>query len=65
MTIEYMSIVLILTKKNHHDIYVFGHSHFVSQKKISDDSKYFNCGEWITQSYYLDFDGKKSKLLKF
>ena len=54
-----------INKKNHHDIYIFGHSHFVSQKKISNDSKYFNCGEWITQSYYLDFDGKKSKLLKF
>ena len=50
---------------NHKDIYVFGHSHKVTERQISEKSKYYNVGEWIYSSHYLESDCKYFKIKKF
>tara|TARA_B100000405_G_scaffold275142_1_gene216322 strand:- start:464 stop:1216 length:753 start_codon:yes stop_codon:yes gene_type:complete len=47
------------------DIFIFGHSHYVNKEKISDNSIYFNCGEWINNSFFLESDGEKYELKEF
>ena len=47
------------------DFFIFGHSHFKNQYKISKASTYFNCGEWINGSSYLEYDSSKFKLLDY
>ena len=54
-----------VNNKIFHDAYIFGHSHYVNEKKISDKSTYFNCGEWINKSFYLKSDGKYFTLKEF
>ena len=49
----------------HHDFYIFGHRHLPLQLAVSDNSTYFNLGEWVTQFTYLEYDGTEAKLLKF
>ena len=43
----------ILTKE-HFDYFVFGHRHLPLDFKLSDNSTYFNLGEWINYSTYLE-----------
>ena len=50
---------------NHHDVYIFGHSHKVSERKINEKSKYYNMGEWISSSNYLVTDCKTFRINKF
>lgn len=52
-------------RKNPTDIFVFGHSHHVNREPISNKSTYFNCGEWINDSYYLESDGGNYELKRF
>ncbi len=54
-----------LNNKIFHDAYIFGHSHHINEEKISDKSTYFNCGEWINNSFYLESDGKYFNLKEF
>jgi UDP-2,3-diacylglucosamine hydrolase len=50
---------------NHNDVYVFGHSHKVSERVINKRSKYYNTGEWISSSNFLVTDCKTFKIKKF
>lgn len=52
-------------KSTPHDYYVFGHRHLPLELRVSDNSTYFNLGEWITQCNYLKFDGAKATLKVF
>jgi len=47
------------------DIFVFGHSHYVNKKNISNTSTYYNCGEWINNSFYLESNGERYELKEF
>ena len=47
------------------DFFIFGHSHFKNEFKISKESTYFNCGEWINGSSYLEYDSSKFKLIDY
>ena len=51
--------------KNPTDIFVFGHSHYVNKKNISNISTYYNCGEWINNSFYLESNGERYELKEF
>lgn len=52
-------------KKTPIDIFVFGHSHYVNKKSMQNNSVYFNCGEWISNSFYLESNGDKYELKEF
>jgi len=52
-------------KTHHHDYYVFGHRHLPLVLMVSDNSTYFNLGEWVSQCNYLEFDGKEATLKVF
>ncbi len=52
-------------KKSPVDIFIFGHSHYANKKNVSSKSTYFNCGDWITNSYYLKTNGEKYELKTF
>jgi len=49
----------------HHDYYVFGHLHFPYSKPISEESMYFNIGDWVNYFSYGVFDGSQFKIEKF
>ncbi len=49
-------------KENNIDVFVFGHSHVKTKKKLPEGCYYFNCGEWMTGSPYLESDGKNFEL---
>lgn len=51
--------------KEINDAYIFGHSHKVSEKEISELSTYYNTGEWISQSNYLVYKSGKFNLKNF
>ncbi|MEM6842374.1 MAG: UDP-2,3-diacylglucosamine diphosphatase [Bacteroidota bacterium] len=52
-------------QKQHHDYYVFGHRHLPLQIPLSERSRYYNLGEWITQPHYGIFDGQTFELRAF
>ncbi|MEM6736039.1 MAG: UDP-2,3-diacylglucosamine diphosphatase [Bacteroidota bacterium] len=56
---------LDVEKRSHHDFYVFGHRHMPLEMNLSNQSTYFNLGEWMTSNSYLKFDGEKAILLNF
>ncbi|MEQ9439526.1 MAG: UDP-2,3-diacylglucosamine diphosphatase [Cyclobacteriaceae bacterium] len=49
----------------HHDYYVFGHRHLPLDIPVSDASRYYNIGEWISQQSYGVFDGQQFQLQTF
>jgi UDP-2,3-diacylglucosamine hydrolase len=51
--------------KSHHDFYIFGHRHLPLELAVSENSTYYNLGEWVTQCHYLVYDGSQANLLKF
>ena len=50
---------------NHHDYYIFGHSHQPIEKKINSNSKYINVGDWIKNSNYLVVKNEQFQLKSF
>ena len=50
---------------NHHDYYIFGHSHQPIEKKINSTSKYINVGDWIKNSNYLVVKNEQFQLKSF
>lgn len=56
---------LEFNKKNLINIFVFGHSHIANKRLIKKNSVYFNCGEWINHSFYLESNGDKYELKEF
>lgn len=49
----------------HHDYYIFGHRHLSLELAVGENSTYFNLGEWVGGSTYLEFDGTKATLKTF
>lgn len=49
----------------HHDYYIFGHRHLPLKLKVSENSTYFNLGEWVSQNTFLQLDGEKIELIEF
>lgn len=49
----------------HYDYYIFGHRHLPLELQVSENSTYYNLGEWVNQSTYLEFDGDKAELKTF
>ena len=50
---------------NHHEFYIFGHTHCPYIKALSHSSSYCNLGDWISHYTYACFDGVTLSLLKF
>lgn len=49
----------------HHDYYVFGHRHLPIEAPIGEKATYFNLGEWIAGSSYLEITVHKAILKTF
>lgn len=52
-------------QKTHHDYYIFGHRHLALDIAITNNSRYFNLGEWVNNSHYGMFDGENFVLSKY
>lgn len=52
-------------KSSHYDYYIFGHRHLPLELPVSDNSTYFNLGEWVNQCTYLEIDGDNAVLKVF
>jgi len=52
-------------KKKHYDYFVFGHRHLPLEFDLSNNSKYFNLGDWINYCTYLVIDEKGVALKKW
>lgn len=53
-------------KKGHHaDYFIFGHRHLPLDKKVAENSRYINLGDWIRYNTYAYFDGEELRLEKF
>lgn len=52
-------------KKEHIDYFIFGHRHLPLEIPISENSIYFNLGEWIKHNTYAVFDGEKLEMIIF
>jgi UDP-2,3-diacylglucosamine hydrolase len=52
-------------KKKHYDYFVFGHRHLPLEFDLSNDSKYFNLGDWIHYCTYLVIDENGVALKKW
>lgn len=52
-------------KNRHVDYFVFGHRHLAMELALSENSKWINLGDWITQFNYAVWDGTEMKLLKY
>lgn len=51
--------------REHIDFFVFGHRHLPIDYKLSDNSRYINLGDWITNFTYAAFDGTDMHLKKW
>ena len=54
-----------LEAKVHHDLYIFGHRHLPLELEVSDNSTYFNLGEWVSQYTYLELSESETRLKHF
>jgi UDP-2,3-diacylglucosamine hydrolase len=52
-------------KKQHIDFFIFGHRHLVIDKKVGENSRYINLGDWIKFNTYALWDGVKLQVLAF
>lgn len=48
--------------ENPFDYFIFGHSHKAVEMALSEQSKYFNTGEWLETCSYVEYDGKRASL---
>lgn len=53
-----------LTKK-HYDFFIFGHRHLPMEVKVGENSTYFNLGEWIKYTTYLEVGAENVELKAF
>ncbi len=60
--ITYSKAVLKEKNVNH---FIFGHRHHPVVFSLSQNSTYYNLGEWISQCNYLVFDGEKCDLIQY
>ncbi len=52
-------------EKKHHDYYVLGHRHMKMKLPVSENSTYFNLGDWLQGSPYGIFDGQTLEVLEY
>ena len=52
-------------KKEHIDLFIFGHRHLVLDLKIGDRSRYVNLGAWFKEPHYLVIDSSGAELKKW
>lgn len=52
-------------QEKHYDYFVFGHRHLPMEIQLSDNSTYFNLGDWISHYTYGVFDGEEFLLKQF
>ena len=52
-------------KKEHIDLFVFGHRHLVLDLKIGEHSRYVNLGAWFKEPHYLVVDSEGAELKKW
>ncbi len=48
-----------------YDFFIFGHRHLPMEIEVSENSKYFNLGDWISHYTYGVFDGEDMELKNF
>lgn len=60
--LQYCKEVLTTT---FYDYFVFGHRHLPIDFNLSEQSRYINLGEWISQNTYATFDGQDLKLIPY
>ncbi len=51
--------------QTHHDLYIYGHRHHAIHYPLSAKSDYYNLGEWVTDSHYLEISSTQVQLIKF
>ncbi len=49
-------------EKQARDYYIFGHRHLNLDLEVIPAGRYINLGEWITDSKYVEFDGKDCQI---
>lgn len=49
----------------HHDFYIFGHRHLPLELQVDTHAVYYNLGEWVYHTTYLEFDGHEAYLKVF
>ncbi len=52
-------------KTQHYDYFIFGHRHKPLDVQLTEQSRYINLGEWVTQRTYAEFDGETLTLKQF
>jgi len=52
-------------QEKHYDYFVFGHRHLPLELKVSENSTYYNLGDWINHYTYGVFDGSQFELKSF
>jgi len=52
-------------KSDHHDYYIFGHRHLPVEMKVNEQAIYFNLGEWVFGSSYVEYNGEKATIKNF
>ncbi|HPI31219.1 MAG TPA: UDP-2,3-diacylglucosamine diphosphatase [Bacteroidales bacterium] len=48
-----------MLKKEHFDLFIFGHRHLPIDLKIGENSRYINLGDWLQHFSYALLDGKE------
>lgn len=52
-------------QEKHFDFFVFGHRHLVLDIDITENSKYYNIGDWLNKFSYGEFDGQNFSVKKY
>ena len=52
-------------ESNHHDYYIFGHRHMILDMSVGTDARYYNTGEWIENSQFIEISNTEVKSLKY
>ncbi|MFO7830293.1 MAG: UDP-2,3-diacylglucosamine diphosphatase [Bacteroidales bacterium] len=54
-----------LLQSENYDFMIYGHRHLPMDLKLTENCRYINLGDWITNFTYAVFDGKNLELKKF
>ena len=52
-------------KKEHYDLFVFGHRHLPIDLKIAENTRYVNLGDWLVHFSYAVLDGQNFTIKRF
>ncbi len=54
-----------MIKKEHYDLFIFGHRHLPLDLKIGENTRYINLGDWLVHFSYAELVEKNFSLKKF